>query len=119
MSEAAHKAEPVEADGTQELSTARRNYILFVLTMVGTLNLLDRQILTILIEPVRKELLLTDTQIGLLVGFAFIVVYVTFGIPVSRLADAWSRRKVIAIAVAVWSGMTALCGTAQNFPQLL
>lgn len=101
------------------LSVARRNYILFVLTLIGTLNLLDRQILTILIEPIRKELLLSDTQIGLLVGLAFTFVYVTTGIPVSRLADVWSRRKVIALAVAAWSVMTALCGTAQNFMQLL
>src|SRR4051812_48635651 len=107
MSDAAHKAETTVTAGASSPSAAQGNYILFVLTLVGTLNLLDRQILTILIEPVRKELSLSDTQIGLLVGFAFIVVYVTVGIPVSRLADAWSRRKVIAIAVAAWSVMTA------------
>jgi MFS family permease len=119
MTEAILTAEPIAAAGAPSFSIARRNYILFVLTLIGTLNLLDRQILTILIEPIRKELSLSDTQIGLLVGIAFTFVYVTCGIPVSRLADAWSRRKVIAIAVAAWSAMTALCGTAQNFSQLL
>ena len=82
------------AEDSGYLSTARRNYILFILTLVGTVNFLDRQILNILIEPIRKELSLSDTQIGFLVGIVFTFVYVTLGIPAARLADSWSRRKV-------------------------
>jgi MFS family permease len=101
------------------MSDARRHYILFILTVVGTLNYLDRQVLTILIEPIRKDLGISDTQIGFLTGIAFTFVYVALAIPSARLADSWSRRKVIALAAGAWSIMTALCGVAQSYTQLL
>ena len=74
--------------------------------------------MTLLLEPIRYELSLNDTQVGFLTGIAFTFVNVTLGIPVARLADRWSRRKVIALAVTVWSVMTIFCGLAQNFVQL-
>jgi MFS family permease len=119
MSETTFETEPSAAANLPIISNARRNYILFVLTLVCSLSYLDRQVLTILLEPIRKELSLNDTQIGLLTGVAFTLVFVTLGIPAARLADTWSRRNVIALAVGAWSLMTALCGFAQTFTQLL
>lgn len=117
MSEAVIDAQGAPA--SDSVSNARRGYILFVLTLVGTLNYLDRQVLTILLEPIRKDLHLTDTHIGFLTGIAFTFVYVGLAVPAARLADNWSRRKVIALAIGAWSVMTALCGVAQSFAQLL
>ena len=95
-----------------------RSYILFLTVLVSAISMLDRQIMSILVEPVRKELKLNDTEIGMLTGLAFAVVYVIASIPAARLADRWSRRNVVAIAIGSWSVMTALCGFAQNFWQL-
>ncbi len=103
---------------TDSLSSSRRYYALFVLTLVCTANFFNRQVLTLLLEPIRRELSLNDTQVGFLTGIAFTFVNVTLSIPVARLADRWSRRKVIALAVTVWSAMTIFCGLAQNFVQL-
>ncbi len=95
-----------------------RGYILFMTMVVGALSVFDKRILTMLITPIRQEFNLSDNQLGLLMGMAFAVVYVLACIPAARLADRWSRRNVIAIAVAAWSVMTAVCGMAQNFVQL-
>jgi MFS family permease len=112
----------VTVDATAALlsvSRAQRIYILVVLTLVGTFNFLDRQILSILMEPMRKELSFNDTELGFLVGIGFTAVQVILGIPVARIADNWSRRKVITIAVGIWSVMTALCGMAMNYTHML
>ncbi len=95
-----------------------RNYVLFILFLTYVLNFLDRQLMTILLEPIKQEFGASDTAMGFLTGFAFALFYATLGIPVARLADNWSRRNVIAIAVTVWSGMTALCAAAATFWQL-
>lgn len=94
-------------------------YVLLVLTGVYTLNFIDRQILVILQEPIKAELALSDTQLGLLTGFAFAVFYVTLGIPIARWADNGNRRNIVSIALAVWSAMTAISGLVTNFFQLL
>ena len=100
-------------------SPATRNYALGVLVVVYTFNFIDRQILSILLEPIKLELGLSDTALGLLTGFAFALFYATLGIPIARYADKNNRRNLIALALAIWSGMTALSGLAQNFWQLL
>jgi MFS family permease len=100
-------------------SAGLRHYVLFVLTLVCTSNFFNRQVFTLLLEPIRHELSLNDTQVGFLTGIAFTFMNVTLSIPVARLADRWSRRKVVALAVAMWSLMTILCGLAQNFVHLL
>ena len=94
---------------------------LWILLIVYIFNFIDRQIVNILAEPIARDLDLSDTQIGLMTGLAFALVYTLLGIPIARFADrqTTSRPKVIAIALAVWSAMTALCGLAQNFGQLL
>ena len=89
-----------------------------ILALIYTLNFLDRQIIAILAEPIRKDLNLTDTQLGLLGGIFFAAFYTTFGIPMAWLADRGRRTWIIGASCAVWSGFTALCGTATNFMQL-
>lgn len=98
---------------------AYRMYVLAILTLIYACNFIDRQLIVILQEPLKAELKLSDTQLGLLSGFAFAIFYVTCGIPIARLADRSSRRTVIVAAVTVWSAMTTVCGLAQNFAQLL
>ncbi len=96
-----------------------RYYALGLLTLVYAFNFIDRQLLAILQESIKLELGLSDSQLGLLTGFAFAVFYVTAGIPIARLADRWVRRNIIAMAIGTWSLMTALSGLAGNFTQLL
>ena len=107
-------------DGEQDLFTrGYRYYMLAVLTMVYVFNFIDRQILVILQEDIKAELLLSDTQLGLLSGLSFAIFYVTFGIPIARWADKGTRRNIVALAVGTWSLMTALCGLVGNYGQLL
>ena len=94
-------------------------YALGMLTLAYAFNFIDRQILVILQQSIKEEMGLMDWQLGLLSGFAFALIYVTAGIPIAYWADRGNRRNIIALAVTVWSGMTALSGYAQNFTQLL
>ncbi|MGI9292884.1 MAG: MFS transporter, partial [Pseudomonadales bacterium] len=98
---------------------AYRYYALGLLTVVYAFNFIDRQLLAILQESIKLELGLSDSQLGLLTGFAFAVFYVTAGIPIARLADRWVRRNIVAMAIGTWSLMTALSGLAGNYAQLL
>ncbi|KZZ61519.1 MFS transporter [Oleiphilus sp. HI0125] len=100
-------------------NTRYRNYVLFMLTMAYAFNFIDRQILVILQESIKQELLLSDAQLGLLTGIAFAFFYVMMGIPVARLADKWVRRNIMSIAISTWSFFTAISGFAQNYTQLL
>ncbi|HVX26043.1 MAG TPA: MFS transporter [Parafilimonas sp.] len=102
-----------------EVSKAYRNYVLMMLTLVYVFNFIDRQVLVILQESIKKELHLSDTQLGMLSGFTFAIFYVTLGIPIARLADKTNRRNTVAISLGIWSIMTTLSGTAKNFIQLL
>ena len=95
-----------------------RAYVLFILWITYILNFVDRQLVTILLEPIKLEFGVSDTAMGFLTGFAFALFYASLGVPVARLADRWSRRNVIAISVGLWSAMTALCGLAGSFWQL-
>ena len=99
--------------------TAYSWYVLAVLTCIYSFNWIDRYVLVILLEPIKQDLGVSDTALGFLSGFAFAIVYSLAGIPVARLADRSTRRTVISISVLVWSGMTMLCGAAQQFWQLL
>ncbi|MFN5822834.1 MAG: spinster family MFS transporter, partial [Sphingomonadales bacterium] len=94
---------------------------LWVLLVVYIFNFLDRQIVNILAEPIKRDLGLSDTQIGLMTGIAFAAFYTFLGIPIARYADkpTTNRVRLISVALVIWSGMTALCGMAQNFVQLL
>ena len=92
-----------------------RWYVLIMLAVMYAFSIMDRQILSILLEDIRAEFVLTDLQLGLLSGVAFALFYATLGIPIARLADRYSRVNIISIAVALWSVMTALCGAASSF----
>ncbi|MEQ8311430.1 MAG: MFS transporter [Sphingopyxis sp.] len=102
-------------------AAARTRTMLWVLLVVYIFNFLDRQIVNILAEPIKGDLGLSDTELGLLAGPAFAVFYALLGIPIARYADkdGTNRVRLIAAALAVWSAMTAVCGLAQNFVQLL
>jgi MFS family permease len=89
-----------------------------VLFVVYIFNFIDRQILAILLEPIKQDLQVSDTALGFLTGFAFAVFYTFAGLPLARLADRWVRRTLIAISLAIWSIMTAASGLARGFPDL-
>lgn len=94
---------------------AYRVYVLGLLTVVYTFNFIDRQVLAILAPYIQAEMKFTDSQLGLLGGPAFAVVYSTLALPIAWLADRISRTSIIATSLAVWSGFTALCGMATGF----
>jgi MFS family permease len=98
--------------------SARRYYVLGILTLVYALNFLDRTIFNVLIEPIKKEFTLSDTTMGLLAGFGFVLLYSLLGIPIARVADRVNRRNIVAIAFAFWSAMTFLCGMASSVTTL-
>ncbi len=100
-------------------STRARYYAVGLLMVVYTFNFIDRQLLAILQESIKVELELSDSQLGLLTGFAFALFYVTAGIPIARWADRGNRRNIVSYAVGIWSFMTALSGLAANYGQLL
>ena len=96
-----------------------RFFILVLLTIVYGFNFIDRQIVGILTPFIQKDLDLTNTELGLLIGFAFAVFYTTFAIPLAWLADRYNRVNILSIALATWSGFTALTGLANNFFQIV
>jgi MFS family permease len=93
-------------------------YVVVILTIAYVFSFLDRQILSLLVEPIRADLGISDTQMGMLQGLAFGIFYTLLGIPLGRLADRRSRRGIIAVGITVWCIMTAACGLARNFAQL-
>ena len=96
-----------------------RNYVLFVLFLSYTVNIIDRAILSLLLEPIKAEFVLSDTELGLLGGFAFAIAYSVLGLPFGAWADRWIRKNVLAICIAGWSVSTALCGMASGFWTLI
>lgn len=103
-----------EPEGTAH---AHPNWVLAVLTAAYICSYLDRDLLSMLVEPIKRDLVLTDTQMGLLSGTAFAIFYVTSGLFVGALADIWSRRIIIGTCLLIWSATTALTGVAHSFGQ--
>jgi MFS family permease len=104
--------------GDDAISPHYASYVLALLFVAYVFNFIDRQILGILLESIKRDLDLSDSVMGLLTGPAFAVFYATLGIPIARLADSWVRRTIIAIGLALWSAMTVLSGRAQDLVQL-
>lgn len=103
---------------SERVSGRYRIYVLAVLLLVYTFNFIDRQILGILAPAIKADLNLSDTQLGLMGGLAFALFYTALGVPIGWVADRWSRTWIVTIALALWSGFTALCGMAGSFTQL-
>lgn len=93
-------------------------YVVFVLCVCGMVAFIDRQIINLLVEDIKADLSLSDTQISLLQGLAFALFYAIAAIPLGRLADSGSRKRIIAVGIAVWTVAAASCGLAKNFLQL-
>lgn len=109
------------SNSVSEAQTSSRGYaiyVLIILTLVNTFGFIDRQILSVLIVPIKAEFNVSDTWLGLLSGMAFVGVYVIMGFPLARWADRGSRRTVIAVSLALWSIATAVSGLAKSFFQL-
>ena len=101
------------------LSPRYRTWFVFVLLLLSVLNFADRAILSVLAQPIKEDLKLTDADLGMLQGLGFAILYSVLGLPIGWLAERVSRKGLIAACVAVWSFMTAACGFATNFATLL
>ena len=108
---------PIETEDAEK-SGRYAWYVVSILVLVYMLNFIDRQILSILAEDIKRDLKLTDADLGFLYGTAFGVFYSLFGIPLGRLADSWHRVRLITIGLAVWSTMTTLSGFSKSGGQL-
>lgn len=89
-------------------------YVAFILTFANSFAFVDRQVLALLVEPIKRDLAVSDTVMSLLYGFSFALFYVLIGVPMARLADRSNRRNIIAASIIVWSAMTVLCGMARS-----
>jgi predicted MFS family arabinose efflux permease len=117
-----HDAGQVAGDGRGAVLPRERSsqpaLALALLMVAAAVSLLDRQILTLMVQPVRAALRITDTQVSLLQGLSFALLYAVMGLPLGWLVDRANRRNLIVAAILVWSGMTILCGLSTSFWQL-
>ena len=104
----------MSSTGAPASSVAYRNYVLFILVVVNTINFVDRTAISVLMPSIQKEFAITDATVGLVMGIAFTAFYATLGFPIARLIDSRNRRSLLAVVLTIWSGMTALCGAAAN-----
>ncbi|WP_404710029.1 MFS transporter [Sphingomonas sp. MMS24-J13] len=113
---------PDEADGRADAggwpSPLRAWYTIIIIALVSMMSNIDRGIINLLVQPIKRDMVLSDTQVSLLVGFAFSFFYMICGLPMSRVSDGRNRKLILTSALAVWSFATALCGLAQTFWQL-
>src|SRR5690349_1449183 len=98
---------------------AYKRYVLSVLMMVSTLNVLDRALIILLLQPIKDDLHLTDAKLGFLTGIAFGLFYATLGLPIARWADWGNRVTIISLAVGLWGMTVMLCIFVTNFVQLV
>ncbi len=104
--------------GARPASTGYAWFVVAILMTAYVFSFIDRQILSLLVAPIRRDLAISELQMSLLMGFSFALFYTILGIPIGRLADQKSRRGIIAAGIVIWSVMTALCGTAKHYWQL-
>ena len=110
---------PTPARAANSRWTGMQVWVLILLVLVNISNYLDRGVIAILQEPIKADLKLADWQLGMISGPAFAILYSFVGIPAARIADKANRITLLAIALTVWSGMTALCGMAGNYLHLV
>lgn len=115
MSDQSTEREPAKSDYP---SQAYAWYVVVILTLAYVVSFIDRQIMALMVEPIRQDLDISDTQISLLLGLAFAIFYTLLGIPIGRIADLYNRKKLIIVGVTIWCLMTAACGLARNYIQL-
>ena len=89
-----------------------------ILFLAYVSSFVDRMIIGLLVEPIKRDFQISDTQVSLLLGLSFAIFYCVVALPIGRLVDIWSRKKIITVGITLWSLMTALCGLAQNYAQL-
>ncbi len=112
-------AEPGNSSASAPWPSSRQAwYAVVIFSLALAINFLDRGILTLLIPPIKRDLHLSDTQVSLLIGFAFVIFYLIVGLPIARLVDTRSRRLIIGTGLAIWSVMTGVCGLARTFWEL-
>lgn len=111
-------ASGVTAGGKPVFSDSYKTAVLGLLLTAYTFNFIDRTIIATIGQAIKEDLKITDTQLGLLGGLYFALLYTLLGVPIARLAERFSRVNIIAASIVIWSGFTALCGTAQNFATL-
>ena len=108
-----------ERSGDSFLTPGYKRWVVFVLLLVTIFNFADRAILGILAQPIKEDLNLTDTDLGILQGLGFAILYSILGVPLGWLAERMNRTRLIAICIGAWSLMTAACGLAGGFTSLL
>jgi MFS family permease len=102
---------------SSEKSNGKAWYVLFILTLANISSFIDRQVLSLLVKPIKRDLHLTDTEMSLLMGLSFAIFYTLFGIFIGRLADRKSRRNIIIAGITIWSAMTTLCAGVGTYVQ--
>ena len=100
-------------------SSGYKSVVLTLLLLAYTFNFIDRTIVATIGQAIKVDLKITDTQLGLLGGLSFAVLYTLLGVPIARLAERWNRVSIVSLALVVWSGFTVACGFAGSFTQLL
>src|ERR1700712_1476722 len=110
-------AAPIEAKPL--FTKTYTGWVLTLLLLAYTFNFIDRTIIATIGQAIKVDLKLTDTQLGLLGGLSFAVLYTLLGLPIARMAERWNRVSIIAVAMVIWSGFTVACGFAGSFVQLL
>ena len=100
----------------RDFSKAYLVWVLFVFTLASTLSIIDRQIINVMIGPIKRDLGgISDTQVSLIMGFAFALFYTLMTFPAGRLSDRFHRIKIMSVGIAAWSFMTMLCGLASQY----
>ncbi|MBI3427463.1 MAG: MFS transporter [Acidobacteria bacterium] len=110
----------IETSAQRDTATDLRYawYVALVLMLCNTLSFIDRQILGLLVDPIKQDLRVSDTQMGLLQGLAFGIFYTLLGMPMGRIVDRGNRRQLVAAGIFCWSLMTAACALARGFGTL-
>lgn len=107
----------IELSRVQAPSSVERWYVLVLMCVIYAINIADRYVVSTVLDPIRLDLKLNDAGVAFLTGVPLAIFYVSFGLPISWLADRFNRRNIVAVALLLWSAFTALCGTSRSYAQ--